>query len=173
MLKEERECVRNSHAMNCIVNKACAMVGRPSNIRPFNRALMFHLLDNPLKLDNSIFINVNEFHHLLVPFTAGMQAVDFIPIKIGFHGKALIITDTLGSVVEVIPFICGNTNDNLCFHMSKTFRRVVGFQLELGNTILGDSLFTGHVISDLRSAECAHPYSLVAIAAVPCPRMQG
>ena len=84
---QSRKRMRVQHAMDCIVNKACAMVGRgytqagipkrPSDIRPFNRILKLNLLNNPVKLDNSIYFNANEFHHLLVPFTAGMQAIQF------------------------------------------------------------------------------------------------
>ena len=50
---------KTEHAMNLIANEACTMVGRghtqpgmpraPKDIRPFNRALLLQLLNNPVK----------------------------------------------------------------------------------------------------------------------------
>jgi len=87
--------------MNLIANKSCAMVGRgylqagmPKRLRdiaPFNRDEMMRLLNNPAKLDNSIYFNANEFYHILVPFTARMEAAHFFPHKIRYDGALFLI----------------------------------------------------------------------------------
>ena len=92
---------RTTHAMNCVVAEAFAMVGRghPQNgmpkrqndIPPFNRVGMQLLLDNPAKLDNSIFFNSQEFYHLVVPFEDAMVAIGYNPRKVGYDGALFII----------------------------------------------------------------------------------
>ena len=85
----------------------------------------------------------------------------------GYGGKILALTDIFGGVVEVIPLLNGNLADQSCFHCSKTFRGLDGHILAPNNTMIGDSLFTGHVTSDPSSKEFVKPHSAQVIADEP------